>query len=357
MVSEFQRNRKAKIGRKGGADFLWFLAFFLIPLVPWWIVTDVMIPDFWDTQYVMKINGLKACIATAPQHPLWVVMGSSRVEYGFCPRVMEDRMKPQGAPFIYNFGMGGADLFRQYIALRRMISDGIKPARVGIELMGAALGSPTSPAIENNSLAVRARSDELADYVKYSSVPGETRIAWYQSRFRPTFEYGTEVPAQALYLRWPALPIVRKMGTPPPFDRWGWHITMPYQKHPATEQSRIEEIARNTYIPMIKEDFEITTLQRDMARRILELCRSEKISVFLIRMPESGRFQEIYTPRANAAIDSWISDLVTANNIPFIDARNWIETKGFYDGHHMNGDGAEKFSSILGDVLFPAVKR
>jgi len=340
-----------------GAGVRWFLALFLIPLAPWWLVTDVLVHDFWDTQYVMKFNGLKAFVAGTNHRPLWIVMGSSHVNLGLCPRALEDRAHRENAPVMYNFGLGGADLFRQFICLRRIIRDGIKPDRVGIELSNIQLGGPYSSAADEPALVVRARRDELEDFYKYSTTPTETRVNWYKSRIRPTFKYGTAVPMQALYLKYPTLPVIRKLGTPPPYDRWGWAMQPPYAELPEARQAKIDKDARDAWSLPFKSKFKVARFQNDMVERILELCRKEKIAVFFLRMPESERFQEIYTPQATAVIDTYIYGLAGANRIPFIDAHSWIGTKGFFDGHHLNGEGAEEFTRLLGDVLFKDVKQ
>ena len=352
MDTDCQAKRKMIRRFARGTSIRWFLALFLVPLAPWWLVTDVLIRDFWDTQYVMKINGLSAFVAETKHHPLWVVMGSSHVNYGLAPGVLADYGKRENGPVMYNFGLGGADPFRQFICLRRMIRDGIKPDHVGIELAGFQLGGPFSAAANEPGLVVRARSDELADYYKYSSTPDRVRAAWYESRIRPTFTYGTAVPIQAVYLRFPTLPFIRKKGTPPPYDHWGWDVPQARREIPEAQQTKINKEAKDAWAMAFKGNFKVSRFQRGIVDRILELCRREKIAVFLLRMPESDEFQQIYTPQANAAINAYIVGLTKSGDVSFVDARSWVGIKGFYDGHHLNLEGAEEFTRHLGDVLF-----
>ena len=73
---------KTKFIRRKIAGIRWFTGLALLLLLYWWGMTNFVIRDFWDPQYVMKAERLRACINENPGRPLWLVMGTSRVERG-----------------------------------------------------------------------------------------------------------------------------------------------------------------------------------------------------------------------------------------------------------------------------------
>jgi len=339
------RQPKEDMYLKSRACVFWFAGLFFASLAGWWLLTSVVIRDFWDSQYTMKYQSLKACVEKMPHHPLWLVMGSSRVNNGVCPRVLAGEMEKENAPVVFNFGFSGADLFRQFICLRRIVEDGIKPDRVGIELVGVQLVNTYTIFTDEAPMVIRARRNELDDHRKYSFTPGNINKWWYEPRICPIFKYGTDIPFQSLSLKFPMLRSLG-VGKKPPYDEWGWFVMQP-EHIPPDVQLQLNAKARDPFKASFTGKFEVSALQRGLVERILDFCRLHKIDVFLLRTPESKYFQEIYTPVANAAIDAYFKELQARHGLQFIDGRQWAGEDEFSDSHHLNAGGAENFTRRL----------
>jgi len=343
------QSRKQKFIRGKTAILRWFCVFLFLFLVYWCVMVGFVISDFFDPQYALKPGLLRKRMAEYQGHPLWLIMGSSRVEDGFRPALLVERMGKPGAPVVFNFGLSGSDMFRQLVCLRRLVEDGVKPQRVGIEVLGALMYHKSTLMLDDPRVFDRARRDEVDLFSSYSMDAQRLRKCWWRSRLDPTYEYGMVVPGQTRSVRLIPLPFVWPLGDSRPYDKWGWF--------PGIARASKEEYYRKlegtrTQFHEWYDSSGITVNSDRALRQILDLCKSKGIEVFLLRMPESEDYQAFYPPEANAGMDIYLQKIEKEYNVPEINARSWIEREGFSDGHHLNTDGSAKFTLRLGDVLF-----
>jgi hypothetical protein len=335
------RNRfaRARIAR-----LLWFAGLSVFLCVYWWGMSNFVLRDFYDPQYATKLEQLKAVMRKHPGRPMWVVMGDSRVEHGLCPAILDTDAKGPEAPVFYNFGMGGAGMFRKFICLRRLIEDGIRPQCVGIEILGATMSRDLYNDVDSPALLVRARRDELGDYAAYSEAPSKFLATWRRSRWDPAFQYGMKLPHQTRAWRLIPIPWIWRLEHVR-YDKWGWYPEPPAPIPERTYQNALH-MAFKQFAPNF-DHFKVSAITDQSLRRMLDLCKERGIHAFLLRMPEGADFRTLYTPEADAAIDSYLSGIENAYHVPMIDATNWIDKAGFTDGHHLNSTGAEEFTRLL----------
>ncbi|MGB8352381.1 MAG: hypothetical protein WCD79_00680 [Chthoniobacteraceae bacterium] len=337
------RKSPAEFKKNAISGICWFVGFICLFQVIFWLMTNVWIQDFWDAQYVLKTETLEKSMAEKPGQPLWLIMGSSTVEDGVCAGLLNT---PE-TPLVFNYGMGGADLFRQMICLRRLLEAGIKPQRVGIEVLGALMNIPESGFSHKEDFIVRARRDELDVYSQFSIDPSRVRHLWMKSRFNPASVFGVNLPPHTF--SWSSFPRFWR-AEKPPYDEWGWlRLQDPGGAAHARKLADEKAIYKAQYFDDVK--FGVSGFTDRVLREILEICKKENIGVFIFRMPESPDFQKIYPAEANAAIDTYLSRFVSETGIPFIDGRSWVEESGFDDGHHLAPDGAEEFTKRMGQEL------
>lgn len=335
---------KAKFRRGRAAGLLWFAGSLAALLVYWWVMADFVIKDFWDPQYALKAERLEERMKEYPGHPLWLVMGGSRVEAGIRPQLLAGRMKEKDAPLLFNFGLSGADIFRQMICLKRLINDGVKPQKVMVEIMGPLMALDESYFISGPSLLPRARNDEIAEYCSYSPEPAARRREWLWSRINPLSKYGMRVPHQTLSLRLIPLPFMRRLDKHF-YDQWGW-VAMPAAPIPESEYRRGFEIAKKTY-GMEKVTRAVTPASERATREIIEACKKAGIEVYLLQMPENEDFQALCPAPIYAQLDSFLEKMRTEYGVRRINARSWIKGDAFTDGHHLNANGGEQFTLML----------
>jgi hypothetical protein len=340
--------RKTKFIRDRIATLVWTVGLAVSLLLYWWVMSNYVIRDFWDPQYVMKMERLKARVAENPGRPLWLVMGSSRVERGLRAGILDEGATDKNAPMIFNFGLGGGGMFREFICLRRLLDAGFKPREVGIEIVGGAMSREMFEESNSPNLLVRARRNELKDYLEYSDDPAMFITQWRLSRWDPAYKYGIKVPGQTLAWRLIPLPGVRHLESVP-YDKWGW-FPQPPAPIPEDDYHRAFEIAKTQFQDKFM-NFQISRKTDVPLRRMLEMCRNAGIGVFLLRMPENSDFRAFYTPGANVVIEAYLAKIEGEYGVPMIDATMWIGGGGFTDGHHLNATGAEEFTRRFGAEL------
>ena len=341
--------RKTTFNKKMAASLRWLGLFLALLYAYWLVMTNLVVRDFWDPPYVTKSEVLFTALKENPGRPLWLVLGSSRVDNGLRPDALLATKQPPDAPLIFNFGMGGADLYRQGISLKRLLAAGVKPRRVCIEIVGAMMFHDGEGYADDARLAIRARRDELDDLCAHAAKPGECRETWMRSRFNPFYQYGMVMPGQSIALRLVPGPFLRRFESRP-FDRWGWFMSeggMPQ-----------EEVYKKGFAA--EAEFERTYLKSNMVsakadadlRSILDLCKREGVQAILLRMPEDRDFQQIYPPMISAAMDAYIKKIEDDYQVRMLDARSWyLERDNFTDGHHLNAMGAVIFTVRFAEEL------
>ena len=339
---------KEKFRRRRVAGILWFAGFVAALYAYWLVMADFVVRNFWDPPYEMKLERLEAQQAKYPGHPLWLLMGSSRVMVGVRPDVLAGRLGEKDAPLVFNFGMGGVGLARQFIYFKRLLHDGIKPRRVGIEVFEADIAHEIFAASDGPFLATRARENEIGDYLRYSTTPPDFAEIRSRSRWDPIFRYGMIMPNQTLSWRILPLPGIRRLEKVP-YDKWGW--VMIESTTQEDEYGKIFAINKARYEGDFAH-FAVAPKSDLVLRDYLALCRDQGIEAFFLKMPEADDFRAMHTAEGDAALAAYLAKLQEEFGDPLVDASTWIERSGFSDGHHLNGVGAAQFTNRLGAELY-----
>jgi hypothetical protein len=82
-------------------------------------------------------------------------------------------------------------------------------------------------------------------------------------------------------------------------------------------------------------------------RDLLAYCRRQAIPVVLVIPAESSCFR-LYQPPVEEAQIKAIADLARELQVPLVDTRAWMTDDAFWDGHHMTGQAAIKYSERFG---------
>lgn len=323
----------------------WSFAFMAAIYAYWIVATVVVIPDFWDPQYANKAVLLRDFIKRHPGKPVCVMLGSSKIDYGVRPAVVEDWMNRPDAPAIFNFGLSGCDLFREWICLRRIVEDGMKPQYMGIEIPAILLHKKQSLYISSDDLVIRARRSEFAQYDHYSEDPKTTgpqlRNAWLQSRFNPAYQYGIRSHSLNQPL-WRIVPGLRRLLDTHPYDEWGWLQGIPADADPVRFREALEK--NSLYHKSELSDPTITKESIQALDDILAFCKEQHITPFFIMMPEPPEFQALYSPETMQAINTFAADFSRTRGVKIIDARTWVGSDKFLDSLHLLAPGAEQFT-------------
>lgn len=304
-----------------------------------------------DPMYADKEVRLRRQFAAHPGAPSVVMVGTSRTGYAFHSTIVRERLTTElGGGMAFNFGVPATGPVTHLTYVRRLFDAGLTPELLLVEVLPPSLADlPDGPLEARFVYGDRLRSGEVEPAVGYGFPAEKTRAAWARS---------VVVPWHAL--RFPLLGRVSPSALP-------WHL-----RHDA---SRTEDPAGWT-TPMVPEvtpelaaagfkraaseyrdilaDLRPTGGAARALAELLALCRERKVAVRLVLMPESADFRALYPPATTERLYTLLRKLEADHAAPLIDARDWLPTAAFTDGHHMLRPGAEAFSERLArDAIVP----
>src|SRR6266404_8754186 len=132
-VSRRQRHR-----RQLRADMLWVAAFFVALQIGLAIMIDRGLPKVRDAHWAALENRLRCRLEENPQAKLVVMLGSSRTQLALQGGRVSDRTGNQHS-IVFNLGINGSGPLMEFVALRRLLEQGIRPDAVLVELMPSFL--------------------------------------------------------------------------------------------------------------------------------------------------------------------------------------------------------------------------
>ncbi len=353
MSNARSMHRRRPLPWRSRASIIWALLTFLGIQLVLSLLMDHWQPELRDPEYGYKLGRLRDRIHEEPQRPLLVVLGSSRSGLAFRPEVLP-RHRPgcSESPIVFNFSLTGAGPLTELICLRRLLSDGIRPSRVLVEVLPPLLYQEDDWAEEhwlgNNRLGWK---DVLLLRRYFDDRWGLMRD-WSEARLTACFSYRF-----CIMSRWAPgwLPWQCRRDGWTGMNNFGW---LPYhhQTVDAEEYQRALAVARNQYqLPL--QQFRITDVPDRALREILELCRKKHIAAMLILMPEGTEFQSWYPPPVRAEIEAYLAGLSRTHQVPLIDARSWSDDSAFVDSHHLLPAGAAAFTQRFDqEVLQPILE-
>jgi hypothetical protein len=277
--------------------------------------------------------------------PLTIVMfGSSRTSNALRGTDLEIGFeKVTGRPVVaFNFGIPSSGPVTQLLYLRRMFADGIRPDLVLFEIMPALLAGQVDKPIEQHFFAPERLLPGEGEFVIAHSYPakfaeGERLATWFPL-------YGMRQPIRGRFLpSWSAWNM--RCDSSRNSDETGW---MRPVFDPVTDEQHKRGVAwaRQEYADLL------LTLQLygpacAAVDESIRACRAAGAPITLVLMPEGADFRAMYTPRALAALDTFMR----LQDCAVIDARMWLDDDAFSDSHHMVSSGAREFTHRLGEII------
>jgi hypothetical protein len=322
---------------------LWYAALHPVPLVllhrstefPWHSVGEAFEARKWPK--------LRQLVAEDPDHPLLLMLGSSRACWAFRAGALDGMPDSDGRPLrVYNFGIPATGPIHELLSLRDLLAEGIRPRLVLIEWNPILLcADHCGPFNEESMMGIESISARrLLQWLPYFQRPGQRAYLWLRSRIAPWYTFRRQMTIEAEYLaqRQPC-------PTYEPIDDWGWHIpfSIPW---PATERLGRLVLGYVNYYPELHH-FRLGEKQTQALHELLDLCRREMIPAALVVMPESSLFRSWYSDEAKTQLRGLLDELSRTYGVAVIDANSWLAEDDFEDGHHALRHGADVFTSRL----------
>ena len=337
--------RSSELQRRKRTDLVWYLVGFVVAQ----IALGVGLERYWlavrDPQYADLEQIVRARQAEAPGRPLVLALGSSRTLGGLHAERLNNSADDT-APLVINSAMLGGGPILDQVVLRRMLGAGIRPSLVVVEIMPISLSAREgAPIEERQTWSSRFTAAEVARLWPFYAESHRLWRYWAIARILPCDRYQAEL-RDALGIDLPAA------EAPPQRSRDAYGYMAPCGTLPSQQ---IEEYTRRTL-----EDYKSPLTQPALAssalrafRAVVDLCRGEGIDAVLIIPPESRAFRT-YCPAVARTHANAVRDLAGELDLPLIDARAWVADAGFWDGHHMNDQGASQYTERFGrEVLAP----
>lgn len=335
--------------RKGRGALLWGLVFFVSGQMAFGLIVEYWRPELRDLEYGYRLQRLRARLREESDRPLVLLLGSSRVEIGIRPEAFPTPDTLGGpAPIVFNFGLTASGPVMELLCLHRLIADGIRPDGLVVEVLAPLLHQPYSDQLGGDWLNIaRVAWRDLTVLERYATPPRPVYREWWQTRLLPCFTH------RFCILSWMAPAFVPGNARQDHYrniDRSGW-LACARTSVTEEEQRRGLRMARAQYAWRLAP-FQIDEAPDRALRALLQRCRSERIPVLLLMMPEGSDFRAWYPAETEARIDRYLAELSREYKARVVDARCWMADTDFNDGHHLLLPGATAFSERFGREAF-----
>ena len=297
-------------------------------------------PPLFDRAFKAKFAHLLAQRAAAPDHRLVLMLGSSRTLVG----LRADRLCKQEngrQTLVFNLGLASGGPMTELLVLRRLLDAQVKPDLLYVEILPLFFNQPRQFTFEEWYLnGGRLTLAELAWLSRYHVEPSRLLLQWSKARCLPWSSYRT-----ALCEHFAPNLCTRAPDADTAMDDHGWNHFFRAEVTPAYRRL-FTRYTIDQYSQFLG-DFHLSATAAQAMNDLLALCRREQIPVALVMMPEATFFRVMYD-KPRAGLDQFVTDLRRHWDLPLIDARNWIEDEGFWDGHHLVPSAADTFTDRFG---------
>jgi hypothetical protein len=346
-----QRRRHAR------NTILWGLAGFFALQLGLGLALETGLWRFRDPYYAHKLAPLRRRwdeVQRRRSQHLVVMLGSSRTGNGLKGSCFEEEVSAAlGERWsICNLGVPGAGPLVEWINLKRVLAEGVRPDFVLVEVMPLFLAEP--PAYETT--LIKAERLALADleclqqcrlttsatlrqdWLRYWPFP------WYAHRFSILSELAPLFVPANLQQTWCAH-----------CDPTGWvALETNTDATPAETEAMLGRVRRQ-YEPILR-DFRLADAGRAALRAILTECQDRGIPTALVLLPEATTFRSWYGDHVKVALREFLTQLQTDFEVPLVDGEAWVPDHGFPDYFHLNTEGADCFTRRLSREVAPLLR-
>jgi hypothetical protein len=344
------RPRKASLDRRARVALACFALAFVAGLAAFRLALARR-PAIGDPEFGRKLDSLRANVDKAPDRPLVVMLGSSRVATGFRPDALPRLASPDGREVAaFNYAQVGTGPQVAHLVLRRMLAAGVRPEWVLVEFWPPfwCVDGYLQGYLDGLNLAAL---DWSATRTLGGYLPRARKLyeAWLPAQLGPVFASRAAILSR-LGPSWaPKFDPERRLQNVDPSGWWS-----PRETVSEADRTRLSEHYRSVYAPRLSR-FAIRPTPDRALRDVLELCRREGLRAAVVVLPEGDAFRALYPPEALRRIDDYLDRL--AADVPVIDARRWVADDGFADGHHLLPAGASIFTERLArEALSPLLR-
>ncbi len=283
---------------KARATLLWAVLLFAAGQLALGLFVHRRHPELCDPAFTVRLRHLRDRMAEGSGRPLVLVLGSSRPALAFRPSVVRNGRPPDVSdPILFNFAFVGAGPVREWMMLRRLLAEGVRPDWVLLEVWWPFLAQG---GIFNEEEAVLHSDWDWVDVPLLSH--------FYHMRWGATNSVIEKRLAPAIHYRLGLLNLYASFLLPAELVRElrsasvEWRHLDACGAQDASEgpsapdvRRRILEVGRSLVDPILR-DFRVSERSDDALRALLSECRARGIKVALFVMPEHSALRAAAPP-------------------------------------------------------------
>ncbi len=289
-----------------------------------------------------KWKQLHERLAEAPDRPLVLMLGSSRVDWAFQAGRLNGLPGPDGRPLLaYNLGVPTTGPLHEALYLNDLLAEGIRPRLLLVEFVFTHLNERQRGLISEEQFTMpQWLSAHQALFLQpYYSQKRQLLAHWLESRLAPWYGFRCDMHEYLGGCRKPN-PLDPAAQ---PMDAWGWRLLYDDRGGPKY-RAWCRQCAVEMYGESLKR-FHLGAGPVQAMRDLLARCRREQIPVARVRMPVTKEFYELIPAEGRNALANLFAEL--SNGVHVIDASRWLPNEDFHDGHHVLKPGAYKFTTRM----------
>ncbi|VTS08678.1 hypothetical protein [Tuwongella immobilis] len=345
------------------------LVFLLIQAM--WSIAALVDLRFRDPFYADKVRKLRTHHETlqrdaatpdlppsvSPHIPMVVMLGTSRTAMGLDGLTIEQQLRQSlgHSVNVFNFGIPATGPITHLLYLQRMLAEGVKPDLLLVEILPSMLAAdppPGGPLEKHFTTPNRLQYSEWEFGLHYGLCVPEQRAEWWGTVVNPVYALRFPVVGR-LVPGW--LPFSVRLDAGRGGDAAGWSPVL-FQNPRFNDREIALKRAKNDYEAVLA-NYRPGGPAAEALERIVSLCREQSIPLKLVMMPEGPIFRTFYPPQTEANLQAYFRHLQEDCGASLVYAREWCAEESFTDSHHLNREGAKRYSQQLGrEVIAPAIQ-
>ena len=169
----------------------------ILLLIAGWSFADTYVPEITDTEYHHRLGVIRTAVAEHPRNPLAVIVGSSRMVWGFRPETLPEP-QPGELYWLNSSHVGGGPILNR-LMMHRLLRDGVKPDVVVLEVMPAFFMRENTRFVMSHFTASELKTTRgygkfpLIDYLSFET---KSHGCPTRSRVRPLRWHQTTAPSR-----------------------------------------------------------------------------------------------------------------------------------------------------------------
>jgi hypothetical protein len=310
------------------------------------VASETTKPEWRDPEYGHRLRRVRWWQHKQPDRPLVLVLGSSRVQMGVSPSVMNFPDEP-GSPLVYNFGYRGGYPLVAWLQLMRLFDAGVKPRAVVFFLASSEVMAYVPADYSLGMWPTRFSSSDLRRLAPYTENPADSQRELSAARSDP-WTVRREVIVSDLLPQW------QLYGTRLAHDGWERMDPRGFVPYPEERMTPEQGVAvwretRATQSSLIN-DYPLGPMTDRVVRDMVNRCRAEGVEVALAWAPESPGYRALYTTAGRARQQSYTRVLRTEVGVRVFPPPEHLDEADFADGYHLLPGGAARYSRWLAEV-------